>query len=144
MSSVETLRYWPRRIKEKEDLPQGIALKDEWSKDIVNSYSIFFPDFSSNAENPTGAILSLEGENYILYNGDNRFEIDNASLLWLEYGETLLDGRLIFQSTNRRFRINYNISQEKLVRPFIHSFIPGERWSSARTNRGCLFCFKRT
>ncbi len=118
-NSIDTMTYWPSKIKNTEEIPSDIRTETAGKK---NNYSILFPPLPFQLMRDRKKILTLNSSG-IEYSeqGLNSF-LDFEDISSIEWASALLKGILRIYHMKRIYNINFNSCRNDYIVPFIESF----------------------
>ncbi len=133
-NSIDTMTYWPSKIKTPEDIPADIKTDEAGSG---KNYSILFPPLPFQFIKDKNKVLTLcrSGIEYAEQGLINFLDFNDISSI--EWTSALLKGILKIYHSKRTYQINFNSCRNDYIVPFVESF--RERKAVSKIEHGKSF-----
>ena len=136
-NSIDTMTYWPSKIKTPDEIPSDINTDEAVAG---NNYSILFPSLPYQIVRDKKKLLTLSN-NGIEYaeQGLSHF-LEFKDISSIEWTSSLLKGILRIFHIKRTYSINFNSCRNDYIVPFIESFREKKAVSKAEHEKPFYHC----
>ena len=135
INSIDTMTYWPAKIKKPDDIPANIK-----SEAAEKNYSVLFPPLPFQLFKDKTKILTLCSSGIEYAEQGLCHFLDFSDISSIEWTSVLLKGILRIFHIKRIYNINFNSSRNDYIVPFIESYRAGKAVSSSEHDRPFYHC----
>ncbi|MCF7933771.1 MAG: hypothetical protein K9M84_04080 [Spirochaetia bacterium] len=120
MSAAETMHSWPVQVSEDAEIPEEWVQKKVFGTGC--SSAVYFPSQPYGLFKRHSVFLGFKDEMFVYGDSKRSIEIPFSDIIVLKHLKVLLTGRLMIRTINRTYKIEYNLTKDRIVTPLVEAY----------------------
>lgn len=120
MAAETTMQSWPVLIDDQADIPESWV--QETAGRLGCRYAVYFPSQAYGLFKRHSIVLGIKDEHFIYTDSKRTFDIPFSEVITCKHLRVLLSGKLMIKTLTKTYRVDYNLTKERIVEPFVQRF----------------------